>query len=114
MGVALSPEYIFQFKPGSIFPDFERYGVLWMIERARYTCSISTSLANRWLKVRGETVNGMDDFLVDSDGDLKILEALNKRLNFTAAYLDSAAFQRRIDQNVADHQVVLRELGMAK
>ncbi len=30
VGVALSPEYIYQLKPGSIFPDFERYAVMWM------------------------------------------------------------------------------------
>lgn len=30
VGIALSPEYIYQISPGAIFPDFERYGVLWM------------------------------------------------------------------------------------
>lgn len=30
VGVALSPEYIYQFPPGGAFPDYERYGVLWM------------------------------------------------------------------------------------
>jgi putative ABC transport system permease protein len=30
VGVALSPEYIYQLKPGSIFPDFEHYAVMWM------------------------------------------------------------------------------------
>ena len=30
VGVALSPEYIYQVKPGDLFPDFERYGLLWM------------------------------------------------------------------------------------
>lgn len=29
-GIALSPEYIYQLKPGDLFPDFKRYGVLWM------------------------------------------------------------------------------------
>jgi len=29
-GVALSPEYIYQLPPGGVFPDFKRYGVLWM------------------------------------------------------------------------------------
>jgi putative ABC transport system permease protein len=32
VGVALSPEYIYQISPGALFPDFERYGVLWMGE----------------------------------------------------------------------------------
>ncbi len=30
VGIALSPEYIHQIRPGGIFPDYERYGVLWM------------------------------------------------------------------------------------
>jgi putative ABC transport system permease protein len=30
VGIALSPEHIYQISPGSIFPDFKRYGVAWM------------------------------------------------------------------------------------
>lgn len=30
VGIALSPEYIHQIRPGGIFPDYERYGVAWM------------------------------------------------------------------------------------
>nr|WP_207280991.1 ABC transporter permease [Thiocystis violacea] len=30
VGIALSPEFIYQIKPGDLFPDFARYGVLWM------------------------------------------------------------------------------------
>lgn len=30
VGIALSPEFIFQIGPGAIMPDFKRYGVLWM------------------------------------------------------------------------------------
>ncbi len=33
VGTALSPEYIHQMRPGSIFPDYQRYGVLWMGRR---------------------------------------------------------------------------------
>lgn len=29
-GVALSPEFIYQVRPGDIMPDFTRYGILWM------------------------------------------------------------------------------------
>jgi putative ABC transport system permease protein len=29
-GIAVSPEYIYQLKPGTLVPDFERYGILWM------------------------------------------------------------------------------------
>jgi len=30
VGTALSPEYIYQIAPGAMFPDYQRYGVLWM------------------------------------------------------------------------------------
>lgn len=30
VGVALSPEFLMQMQPGSLFPDPQRYGVLWM------------------------------------------------------------------------------------
>jgi putative ABC transport system permease protein len=30
VGIGLSPEHIYQIKPGDLFPDFEGYGVLWM------------------------------------------------------------------------------------
>ncbi|HDQ39567.1 MAG TPA: ABC transporter permease [Desulfonatronum sp.] len=30
VGVALSPEHIYQIKPGDLFPDFERYAILWI------------------------------------------------------------------------------------
>ncbi|MCH8542242.1 MAG: ABC transporter permease [Alcanivorax sp.] len=29
-GIALSPEYIYQIRPGELFPDFERFAVMWM------------------------------------------------------------------------------------
>lgn len=30
VGVATSPEFLYQIRPGSLFPDFARYAVLWM------------------------------------------------------------------------------------
>jgi len=30
VGVALSPEFIYQIRPGDIFPDYERYAIMWM------------------------------------------------------------------------------------
>ncbi|MCW5978057.1 MAG: ABC transporter permease [Bryobacteraceae bacterium] len=30
VGVALSPEFVYQLAPGSIIPDFESYGIFWM------------------------------------------------------------------------------------
>jgi len=34
VGTALSPEFIQQMRPGSAFPDFKRFGVMWMGRRA--------------------------------------------------------------------------------
>ncbi len=34
VGVAVSPEYVYQIAPGAMFPDFKRYGVLWMRRNA--------------------------------------------------------------------------------
>ena len=31
VGIALSPEYVYQLAPGSTVPDFKRFGVLWMV-----------------------------------------------------------------------------------
>lgn len=33
-GTALSPEFIQQMRPGSVFPDYKRYGVMWMERQA--------------------------------------------------------------------------------
>ncbi|MCP4391718.1 MAG: ABC transporter permease [Gammaproteobacteria bacterium] len=30
VALAMSPEYIYQIAPGALFPDYERYGVMWM------------------------------------------------------------------------------------
>ncbi|MBN2809065.1 MAG: ABC transporter permease [Deltaproteobacteria bacterium] len=37
VGVALSPEFVYQLQPGSLFPDFKRYGILWMGHKALAT-----------------------------------------------------------------------------
>jgi putative ABC transport system permease protein len=37
VGAALSPEYVYEIGPGAVFPDWERYGVMWMGERALAT-----------------------------------------------------------------------------
>ncbi|MGA6992422.1 MAG: ABC transporter permease [Candidatus Deferrimicrobiaceae bacterium] len=33
VGIALSPEHIYQISPGALFPDYKRYGVFWMAKR---------------------------------------------------------------------------------
>jgi len=36
-GIGLSPEHIYQISPGGMFPDYRRYGVLWMGRKALAT-----------------------------------------------------------------------------
>jgi putative ABC transport system permease protein len=37
VGIVLSPEYMYAIPPGAIFPDYERYGILWMNRKALAT-----------------------------------------------------------------------------
>jgi putative ABC transport system permease protein len=37
VGVSLSPEYMYAIPPGAMFPDYKRYGILWMNRRALAT-----------------------------------------------------------------------------
>jgi len=37
VGVALSPEFMYAIPPGALFPDYERFGILWMNRRALAT-----------------------------------------------------------------------------
>jgi putative ABC transport system permease protein len=37
VGIALSPEYMYAIPPGALFPDYQRYGILWMNRRALAT-----------------------------------------------------------------------------
>ena len=34
VGVALSPEFVYEIRPGDVFPDNKRYGIIWMSERS--------------------------------------------------------------------------------
>ena len=37
VGIALSPEYMYAIPPGALFPDYERFGILWMNRKALAT-----------------------------------------------------------------------------
>lgn len=37
VGIALSPEYVHQVRPGGSFPDYQRYGIVWMSRKALAT-----------------------------------------------------------------------------
>jgi putative ABC transport system permease protein len=54
-GHALSPEYIYQIAPGAVFPDYERYGVMWM---ARETLAAAYDLNGAFNQVALTLVRG--------------------------------------------------------
>jgi len=37
VGIGLSPEYVYQIRPGDVFPDFRRFAILWMGRQALAT-----------------------------------------------------------------------------
>jgi putative ABC transport system permease protein len=74
VGIALSPEFVNQIKPGSIVPDFKSYAILWMAERPLATAydmdgafnSVALTLtagANT-----AEVIDRMDDILARYGG----------------------------------------------
>lgn len=73
-GLALSPEYIYQIAPGAMFPDHERYGVMWI---ARQPLSTAYDMEGAFNDVtltisRGtneqEVIDRLDDILKDYGG----------------------------------------------
>jgi putative ABC transport system permease protein len=68
-GIALSPEYIYEIAPGAVFPDWERYSVLWIGERALATAydmegafNDLTLTLNRGANVE-DVIDRLDDLL---------------------------------------------------
>lgn len=73
-GLALSPEFIYQIAPGAMFPDYERYGVLWI---ARQPLSTAYDMEGAFNNValtlsRGTNeqtvIDQLDDILKDYGG----------------------------------------------
>ncbi len=75
VGVGLSPEFIYQIKPGDILPDFSRYAVMWMNRRPLATAyDMDGAFNSVVLRVRpgADEQNVVDrlDNLVDPYGGL--------------------------------------------
>lgn len=74
VGIALSPEYIYQIAPGAMFPDPLRYGVLWIARRPLATAyDMEGAFNNVTLTLsRGtneqEIIDRLDDILKDYGG----------------------------------------------
>lgn len=63
VGVALSPEYVYQIAPGAMFPDFKRYGVLWM---GRYALAAAYDMDGAFNSVALTLTPGTDEQAVIS------------------------------------------------
>ncbi len=55
VGIVLSPEYVFQVKPGDIVPDAKHYGVMWMNEEA---LSLAFDMEGAFNDVSAELLRG--------------------------------------------------------
>jgi putative ABC transport system permease protein len=73
VGIAISPEYIYQLRPGSAWPDFKRYGILWMgrrgvasafdMEGAFNDVVLSLSSDAQYNAQHNEIIDRLDDLL---------------------------------------------------
>ncbi len=74
VGVALSPEYIYQIAPGALLPDYQRYGILWMARTPLATAydldgafnDVTLTLARG--AVEGDVIGHLDDLLAPYGG----------------------------------------------
>ena len=74
VGLAISPEYVYQIKPGAMFPDYERYAIVWTSRQA-LEAALDMSGAFNQLTARlapganeKDTLTAIDRLLVKSGG----------------------------------------------
>lgn len=112
-GVGLSPEFIYQIRPGDVFPDFERFGVLWMLREPLATAFDLDGAFNDVALIlsrearEGDVIDALDRLLAPYGGtgahgrDLQLSHRfLQEELNglqilsrwFTAIFLGVSAF----------------------
>lgn len=78
VGIALSPEFVYQIQPGAVFPDFRRYAILWMNRRAMETAlDMDGAFNNVALRLRPGT---------EADGVIARLDPLLARYGGLGAY----------------------------
>jgi putative ABC transport system permease protein len=95
VGLVLSPEFIYQIKPGSVFPDFARYGILWM---SRHGLSVAYDMEGAFNNVAVRLTRGSQpqavierlDSLLEPYG---ALGAYARKDQLSHRYLDSEFMQ---------------------
>jgi putative ABC transport system permease protein len=58
VGIAMSPEYVYQIAPGALFPDFKRFGVLWM---GRHALAVADNMDGAFNDVSMSLTPGADE-----------------------------------------------------
>lgn len=94
VGTALSPEYIHQLRPGGVFPDFKRYGVLWMGREA---------LGNAY-----NLAGAFNDVVVGLNRDAQVKDVVDRLDNLLKPYGGGGAYAKK-DQ--LSHRFVTEEFN---
>lgn len=101
VGIVLSPEYVFQVRPGEMLPDVKRYGIFWM----RYEdLAAAFDMDGAFNDVALTLVRGADE--------QRVIAAID---DVTAAYGGSGAFGRAehpSDRYISDELRQLRAMGL--
>ena len=87
VGVAVSPEYVYQIAPGAMFPDFKRYGVLWM---SRHTLASAYDMQGAFNNVTLSLAHG-----TPAQGVIDRLDVLLERYGGTGAFGRADQFSNR-------------------
>lgn len=97
-GVGLSPEFVYQIRPGDAFPDHRRYGVLWM-QREPLAAALDLDgafndvvLALRRGAREADVIEAVDALLAPYGG----LGAHGRRLQTSHRFLDEELVQLRV------------------
>lgn len=90
VGIALSPEYLIQVQPGSLFPDNKRFGVFWMRKRQIEAAYDMEGAFNDLTLTLNSTANEQEvirrvDQLLDPYGGIG---AYGRREQYSARYID--------------------------
>lgn len=97
VGLALSPEFIYQIAPGAMFPDNARYGILWMPRKPLATAYDMDGAFNNVSVTLGEGVNeqevidALDDILAPWGG----IGAYGRHDQFSNRFLSEELKQQR-------------------
>ncbi len=92
VGIALSPEFIYQLQPGALIPDFRTYGILWM--------------ARRSLESAAEMEGGFNDVAIQVEPGASIPTVLNDVDAVLARYGGIGAVSR---ENQPSHRYLSEE-----